>query len=138
MDMRSLALRLLTTSILVSVACASNPTKPSPLPLGRSFELRAGASANVEGGLAMSFQRVMSDSRCPMDALCVWAGDATVVLTVSRDGQPVARELHTNPSNFEVSYSDYTIKLISLAPYPRSDRQIRPEDYVATLSVAAR
>jgi hypothetical protein len=29
----------------------------------------------------------------------------------------------------------YSIKLLALAPYPRSDRQIRPEDYVATLSV---
>lgn len=86
----------------------------------------------------MSFERVASDSRCPMDALCVWAGDAIVVLTISGDGQPAARELHTIAGSSEASYSGYMIKLISLAPYPRSDRQIRPEDYVATLSVVAR
>ena len=85
----------------------------------------------------MSFDRVASDSRCPMDAICVWAGDATVSLTVSRDGQKVNKELHTQPNGSEATYSGYTIKLVGLAPYPRSDRQIQPKDYVATLSVAA-
>jgi len=28
--------------------------------------------------------------------------------------------------------------LVALAPYPRSDRQIRPEDYLATLAVNVR
>jgi hypothetical protein len=33
---------------------------------------------------------------------------------------------------------NFTITLSSLQPYPRSDRQIRPEDYVATLIVSLR
>jgi hypothetical protein len=35
----------------------------------------------------------------------------------------------------EASYLVYSIKLLSLAPYPRSDLQIGPGDYVATLTV---
>ncbi len=121
----------------MSVGCASIPTQPSPLPLGKSFELRAGASATVQGGLTIVFERVASDSRCPMDALCVWAGDATLSLRLSAStGQPAIRELHTQDSGSELSYSNCTIALIGLAPYPRSDRPIQASDYVATFSVA--
>ena len=38
----------------------------------------------------------------------------------------------------ETTYSGYSIKLLTLAPYPRSGQQIQPEDYVATLAVASR
>ena len=124
-------------SMTLAAIAACGPTGPSSLPLGRSFELRAGSSVSLDGGLTMSFDRVASDSRCPMDAFCVWAGDAIVSVTVSRDGQKVNRDLHTQANGSEATYSGYTIKLISLAPYPRAGRQIQPGDYVATLSVAA-
>lgn len=123
----------------LSLGCARSPTQSSALPLGQSFELRAGASAILQSGLTVAFERVTSDSRCPMDALCIWAGDAIVMVSLSQAaaGQ-VQRELHTDPTGSEASYLAYSIKLVALAPYPRSDRQIRPEDYAATLIVAAR
>ena len=118
--------------------CLGSPTQPSPLPLGQSFELRSGTTAALRGGLKVTFDSVGSDSRCPMDALCVWAGDAVVKLALSQSGVgPGERELHTQPTGSEATYSTYSIKLQALSPYPRSDRQIRPEDYVATLTVSA-
>jgi len=74
-----------------------------------------------------------------MDALCVWAGDATVAVRLSQPPATQAeRALHTDSSGSEAQYLSYVIKLVALAPYPRSDRQIQPDDYVATLTVAAR
>ena len=71
--------------------------------------------------------------------MCVWAGDATLMLHLSqRSNSPATNELHTQPSGSELDYSDYRITLVSLAPYPRSDRKIQPGDYVAIISVAAR
>ena len=123
----------------VSTACAGHSAGPGRTPLGQSFELRAGSSAALEGGLQITFVRVPSDSRCPMDALCIRAGEALVALTVSQDGRnPASRELRTDGAAAETTYLDFSIKLIALAPYPRSDRQILPEDYVATLAVASR
>ena len=120
-------------------ACAGHSASPGRTPLGQPFELRAGSSAAVEGGLQIIFERVPSDSRCPMDALCIRAGEALVALTLSQDGRDaVGRELRTDGATSETTYQGYSIKLIALAPYPRSDRQILPEDYVATLAVAAR
>ena len=129
------------TSLLcasVSLGCAG-PTQPSQLPLGQSFELRPGASVILQDGLSVTFDAVRSDSRCPMDALCVWAGDAIVTVRLSQSaGSQVERELHTQPGGSEASYLAYVIKLVALAPYPRSDRQIRPDDYVTILTVDAR
>jgi len=131
------ALAILGT--IVGAACASSPTRPSGLPLGQPFEMRAGASATLDGGLAITFDGVRSDSRCPIDAFCVWAGDAVVAVSLSQPlGNRVERELHTDPSGSETSYAAYSIKLVALAPFPRSDRQIGPKDYVATLTVRSR
>jgi len=130
------AARSLILLSLLCAACGGSSTGPDQTPLGQPFELRAGTSAILDEALTITFERVSTDSRCPMDALCIWAGDAVVSVSISQGaGGWVRRELHTDPSGSETSYSMYSIKLLALAPYPRSDRQIRPEDYVATLSV---
>jgi hypothetical protein len=131
------------TSILwlgvITVGCARNPNQPGEIPLRQSVELRAGSSATLEGGLTIAFDRVTSDSRCPMNAFCVWAGDAIVAVLLSqRPGGSAARELHTDARGSEASYLAYSIKLLTLAPYPQTDREIRPEDYVATIEVTTR
>jgi len=125
--------------IIGGMGCASPPVQPSEVTFGPSFELRAGTSATLSGGLKVTFDRVTSDSRCPMDVVCVWAGDATISLRLSQSaGGQVERELHTIPSGSEASYLAYLVKLVALTPYPRSDRPIRPDDYVATLTVESR
>ena len=118
--------------------CAAHPSEPSR-PLGQPFDLKAGTSAVLTDGLRLTFVRVREDSRCPLDAICVRAGEAIVVLTLSPSaGAQVERELQTTPALSEASYLSYAIKLVALAPYPRSTQQIRPEDYVATLTVERR
>ena len=124
-------------ALLAALAAAACLTPSSPDAVsGQPFILKAGATATLPDGGRLTFEKVNDDSRCPMDASCVWAGDATVAISVSRSGSAgEARELHTQASGSQVSYGDYVIKLAALSPYPRSDRQIRAEDYVATLVV---
>jgi hypothetical protein len=124
---------------LLCAGCAGNPTQPGQVRLGEPFELRAGRSATLDEGLAIIFDRVTSDSRCPLDALCVSAGDAVVAVTISQGAAgPGSRELHTDARQSEASYRSYSIKLLGLQPFPQTGRQIRAEDYVATLTVARR
>jgi hypothetical protein len=73
-----------------------------------------------------------------MDAFCVRAGEAIIAVTLSAPGETAAgRELQTVPAQAQTFYSRFTITLSQLQPYPRSDRQIRPGDYVATFVVQA-
>jgi hypothetical protein len=91
---------------IVSLGCGGSSTSPTEVQLGQVFELRAGASATLQDGLKVTFDGVRSDSRCPMDALCVWAGDAVVAVRLSHAaGSPAERELHTaERSGSETSY----------------------------------
>ena len=121
------------------VACSGGPTQPDRVPKGAPFNLRIGESALTTDDLRIRFDTVRSDSRCPMDALCVRAGEAVIAITLSLPGEAaVGRELETVPAKAQTTFSRFTITLSSLAPYPRSDRLIQPNDYIATFIVSVR
>jgi hypothetical protein len=122
--------------VFLLIAGCSGPTAPDRVPKGEPFDLRVGESARTTDDLRITFETVRSDSRCPMDALCVRAGEAVIAVTVARVGEVgIGRELETTPARSSTTYLNFTITLSSLQPYPRSDRQIQPADYVATFVV---
>ncbi|HEX4912810.1 MAG TPA: hypothetical protein VFV51_02580 [Vicinamibacterales bacterium] len=107
--------------------------------MNQPFELGVGDTAVVSDGLRIRFDAVRSDSRCPMDALCVRAGEALVGVTLSMPGEaPAGRDLETVPARSQTTYSRFTVALSQLQPYPRSDRDIQAREYVATFIVQAR
>lgn len=125
--------------LLLLVAGCSGPTQPDRVPKNEPFDLRIGESALTTDDLRIRFDTVRSDSRCPMDAICVRAGEAIIALTLSRAGEAaVGRELDTTPARSSTIYLNFQITLSQLQPYPRSDRQIQPGDYVGTFVVTLR
>jgi hypothetical protein len=128
---------LVLIAALTAAGCF-NPTGPDAV-VGRPFDLKAGAVSTLPDGAALKFERVQSDSRCPMDAICVWAGDATIAVTLDPPkGATESREMHTQPAGSQISYGSYTIALTALTPYPRSNQEIPAADYVATFVVSVR
>ena len=125
--------------LLLLIAGCASPTQPDRVPKNEPFDLRLGETARTTDDLLIKFDTVRSDSRCPMDAMCVRAGEAVIAVTLSTVGEiGVGRELDTTPARSSTTFLNFTITLTELQPYPRSDRQIRPEDYVATFIVHAR
>lgn len=121
------------------MGCSTGPTQPDRVPKNQPFDLRIGESALTTDDVRIRFDAVRSDSRCPMDAVCVRAGEAVVTLTLSRGGEiPVGRELDTTPARSSTTFLNFLITLSQLQPYPRADRQIQPRDYVATFVVTLR
>jgi hypothetical protein len=110
--------------------------------VGREFEVKVGRVVTLDGGgLRVRFARVASDSRCPVDVDCVWAGNAELVFEVGGRGRRGKRtvRLNTNASPErpgEVRYGRYTLKLVGLAPRPRGNRKVAPGRYTATLLVS--
>ena len=120
-------------------ACNGSPTEPDRVRTGRPFDLRVGDSALTTDDLRVRFDAVRSDSRCPIDAICVRAGEAVIAITLSLRGEvAIGRELETVPSRSQVTHSRFTVTLSELQPYPRSDRQTKPNDYIATFVVSLR
>ncbi len=135
-------MRTLSTVILAtSLACASGSTAsdvPEITP-GESFRLSVGEEARLTSAdLTVRFSAVTSDSRCPKDVQCFWAGDAAVEVVLTRDEESATVSVHTHgdePYPRETNAMGYTLRLEGLEPYPTSKGKIAPEDYVATLQL---
>jgi hypothetical protein len=105
--------------------------------VGQTFELRAGQTARVgSAGLLVGFRGVASDSRCPVDVQCVWAGDAETRIPVTvGNADWTTLTLHTGLDPRSASFRNYKITLVDLKPAPRSTQRIDSNSYVATLRV---
>lgn len=130
-------------SALCMTCCGgSAPTAPRNVGLDEEFQLAPGQIAIVgDTGLTLAFERVRSDSRCPVDVQCVWEGDALVMVTAAQPSRdPAVLELHTTSSGGggprEARYGDFLITLTAVSPAPRSREPIQPGDYRATLRVS--
>lgn len=126
--------RVIALLFAVTAAACFDPTGPDAV-LGTPFQLKRGEIAALPDDVRMRFDTVKADSRCPIDAVCITAGDATVALTLLKSGGTEARELHTMPAQSQFSYSKYTVRLTELQPYPRASQPTKPEDYVGTFVV---
>jgi hypothetical protein len=122
---------------LTSAGCGDNPNGPdSALPL--TMSLAVGETGQA-GGLGVTFVGVSNDWRCPLDALCIQAGDAYIQFrfaTGSRSGQT---ELQVNhPTNKFGGFADYVVEVQELMPYPSASNPIDPKTYKVTLRVTRR
>jgi hypothetical protein len=110
--------------------------------VGREFKLRAGRAVTFKKeGLRFRLAGVESDSRCPVNVECVWAGNAEVLIGVGAKGGGGEKtlRLNTNASRQgagEGRYGHYTVKLLGLSPQPREGRKIKKGEYTATLLVS--
>ena len=121
--------------LLAATACSSNgPLTPAP-PVNREVVVPVESSVTVpEASATITFQRVVGDSRCPADALCIQGGDAIVRIDVATPAGRSGYDLHTG-NNRPVAHHGLTIHLVQLEPYPFSAHPIDPATYKATLRV---
>ena len=109
--------------------------------LGEPFQLRVGEHAVVDAiGLDVRLLEVASDSRCPSNALilCVWEGDAAVVVETSATGTRALRHvLHTTLDPKSIVLGTARLTLQMLDPYPEDVTAIPSEEYAATFVVEA-
>jgi len=108
--------------------------------LGQEFDVRVGQWVTIEGErLRVTFDRVAEDSRCPEGVQCVWAGNAKVVLRLSKARRRSSTmTLNTGTDPKQAAYRGYEVRLVKLEPYPKEKRRIRRRDYAATLVVERR
>lgn len=106
--------------------------------LNQEFRVKKGEEVVVNGEkLRIKFDSVNGDSRCPTGVQCAWAGNAAVVIEVTKKNkQPLGATLNTTSNPREIVYKAYKIKLVGLTPYPVHNQTIAPKDYEATLVVS--
>ena len=77
-------LLLLTAALFVSACSAAEPDDVRAGASLDTAQIAEGETATV-AGVEVTFVEVVSDSRCPDTAVCVWAGEARVGLLVGAD-----------------------------------------------------
>lgn len=104
---------------------------------GPDIVLQAGKEIQLRGTpLRIAFLRMVGDSRCPRDVVCVWAGNGAVELGLTLGRDPQHRfTLNTTVGAREAMLGDYRVSLVELTPDPLSTRPTPPEDYAVRLRV---
>jgi hypothetical protein len=145
--MRNILLSALALAVTASSAPAASQDSarhpPVTIALGRAFELSLGQKARLATAdhLTIVFSRVLEDSRCPANALCVWAGNARIELRLASVTQaPASVQLNTFLPPNAAAYGSYRISLLALQPYPGSSpgQPVARKTYTATLLVKPR
>ncbi len=88
-------------------------------------------------GLEITFIHVLQDSRCPPIAYCIWAGNATVVLEVTREDMPAEFfRLCTisQTCSAATTLDGHEVAMLELEPPSRPPSAL---DYLVTLRVTA-
>ncbi len=91
----------------------------------------------------LKFVEVLSDSRCPKNVTCIWAGEAVVLVDVYKNGKKLEqKKLTFNPSSqlqnqFANLFAseNLNISAYNVSPYPVYKEKIKPEDYYIQLEV---
>ncbi len=144
----------LLLTFLIIAGCLAQPTAtptptieptatPNPTPfavLGQPVTLAIGQTIPIQGqDAALTFSRVITDSRCPRGVLCKWAGLITVEARLDHDGQNETAQLIIGAiTDAKKQVGPYTIELIGVEPYPQHPNPINPDDYRARFQVENR
>ena len=80
-------------------------------------------NGNIAGDdLNLCFNKVVSDSRCPANAVCVWQGAATATFSFTKNNDTHRFDLSTitMKPNYtkDTVIAGYKIEFINLSPYP--------------------
>ncbi|MEM2149593.1 MAG: hypothetical protein QXR78_06680 [Nitrososphaerota archaeon] len=107
--------------------------------LDEEFRLKVGEKALVRGvELVLVINKVIEDSRCPINVYCFWSGKVTVEISVAKRGRYVETVNLTMPGAEKRELDCYTIILTDVKPqreYP--DRlEIPQSSYEITLKIS--
>jgi hypothetical protein len=130
------------TFLLTSIIYSQDSTKThietpkiiTNLPLGKTYK-----SSKIQ----IKFVDVLTDSRCPKDVTCVWAGQVVVLVDIMQDKTLIEqRELIFQPGKEDnkewmllFSSGDIKISAYDVLPYPKSRDKIKKEDYYLQLEI---
>lgn len=104
------------------------------------FQLQINQTAYLESNeIKIQLLNVTGDSRCPSDVTCIWQGQVTVLVDISKGSQSVGNFTlipSQNKTMASKTFDNYFIQVISVEPYPISTKRILPSDYAVNLKLS--
>jgi hypothetical protein len=112
--------------------CPPSQVKQSPEPATNDVVLSVGQNVKV-GTLGITLDSIVEDSRCPSDVQCVWAGRVGVKLSLLNGTK--SESVNLSPNQDAYLFDNYSIKIVSVDPVPKSGKEISVGEYRVTVSV---
>jgi len=114
---------LLAPAVLAACAVVPSPDSTPPQPQGYAVPL--GVPVRV-GDLVVTPKKLVEDSRCPMNARCVWAGRVVVTTRIAGEGWADTADLTLGES---YGTHNKVVALVSVRPEKTTGTAIEPRDY---------
>ncbi len=132
--------------MLMAASCSksdkeNNTCGASSFVLNEPFLLCFGNTAAQTGqNFNVKFDKLVEDSRCPTDVTCIWAGRASVALSLTHEGTTETDTLSigdfTGTTHSDSAlFAGYKIKLVEVQPVPVSTAQPAEADYKVKLLI---
>jgi hypothetical protein len=125
-------------SLVLGIALLSSCSSTIKASLDSEFTLSVGQSARIASeSMDIKFIGVTADSRCPKGVECVWAGEVTCEIEITKDGVKNRITLKTVPltdSSWGNTFQDYQL-VFDVSPYPEAGKTIAKDDYRLLLTV---
>ena len=135
-------MKILCFSLLVLISTCTvinNSASEGPISFATGDTITVAYQDTVvysEEGISLAFDSLLSESRCPINAECVWEGDAELRFTFLKDQKNAIIELHSNTSfTTDTTVFRYHIELIDVHPHPHTDSSYVADDYSAVISI---
>ncbi len=120
-----------------SALMAEQDPKPSQIKVHRA-DLCIGESMQF-GEKTVKFEKVVTDSRCPKEVTCVWAGEVKILLVFYDKGELIGKKIVTvagsDISNL-YGVDGLIIEDVNVQPYPSIKRDITKDDYSLAIKIS--
>lgn len=134
--MKTIHFFAILVTLLAAISCDKSVVRTHSFELNLPFLLAPGVRHQcLDCDVSVSFTRIISDSRCPSDAECVWAGMVEVEVEVKTGNETRVLVLASASDNTALSVGGYLITLGEVTPYPSLQNPIEAGDYRITLTV---
>lgn len=95
-------------------------------------EISVGKNVFING-VRITLNKIVQDSRCPIDVLCIQAGWVTANVTLQSDTDKETRDISSNAA--PIAFDSYKISIESIKPSRVANSTIEPENYLLTFRV---
>ncbi len=123
---------IITLGFLLLSTCEKE-TVPNAFHFNEEFEFQLDEEyQSFDNRMKLTIEDVQ-DSRCPLQAMCVWQGEARVKIMVD-----ILTKYELELSTFDNhadTIQNYEIRLVNVIPYPEISNQIQRSDYRVVMEI---
>lgn len=132
--------RLFVLIAVLAAACGQAPA-PGTFEAGQVVLQPGQRLDDMQSGSALTFVEIVTDSRCPADAICVTSGFVQVLFEIEQgtETRQVTLTLGdmTDADINSVEVGEWTVTLVEVNPYPLASQPVPYSEYTVTIDLQA-